>query len=222
MKILTNNVLKLSKRIALFCRLHRFFLFYIQYKLGLYRSQDAFTALLINGECAARSHLGCALFRANNIPARVVLANPDYDFWYEIHYMTEYYLPGYGWVLTEVHKAKTPYQPKYQIILRICYPEDENDTQTDFINKKMKGLERWFWIDNEFVIPYYKDLVEGSRSKMFREKDVFTDKILGEESINLTKGVFHLYEYYLGINLLVDNLKHFKMPTIYNFKQIVN
>ena len=212
--------LRIARRIALFCRFHRYPIFYLQYLRCSYRSQDAFTALLINGECPGRSHLGCALFRANKIPARVVLANRDYPFWYEMHYMTEYYLPDYGWILTEVHKGKTPYETKYQIILRVCHPEDENDTQTDFINKKMKGIEKWFWIENEFVIPYYKDLVEGSRSKMFREKEVFTEKITGEEAINITKNVFHKYEYYLGMNLAGNNLEHFENATYYQFQAI--
>jgi len=187
MKILTNNVLRIARRIALFCRLHRYPVFLLQYIIGSYRSQDAFTTLLINGECPGRSHLGCALFRANKIPARVILANPDYIFWYEMHFMTEYYLPDYGWILTEVHKGITPYEPKNQIILRVCYPEDENNTQDDFIYGKMKGLEKWIWIDNEFVTPYYKDLVEGSKIKMFREKELFTDKAPGEDAVNITK-----------------------------------
>lgn len=220
MRILTNNVLKIAKRIALFCRFHRLPVFIIQYRLGLYRSQDAFTTLLINGECPGRSHLGCALFRANKIPARVVLANRDYNFWYEMHYMTEYYLPDYGWVLTEVHNGKTPYETKNQIILRICFPEDENDTQTDFIYKKMKGLERWLWIDNENIIPYYKDLVEGSRCCMFRENEIVTDKVYGDEAINITKNVFNKYEYYLGMNLSGDNLNHFQNATSFQFEAI--
>jgi hypothetical protein len=220
MRILTNNVLKLARRIAFFCKFHRYSLFLIQYKLGIYRSQDAFKTLLINGECPGRSHLGCALFRANNIPARVVLANRDYEFWYEMHYMTEYYLPEYGWILTDVHKGKSPYETKYQIILRICHPEDENDTQTDYIHKKMKGIERWFWIDNENVKPYYKDLIEGSRCSMFRENEVFTDSISGENAINITKNVFHKYEFYLSIDLDGDNLGHFINATSYQFQAV--
>jgi hypothetical protein len=134
--------------------------------------------------------------------------------------MTEYYLPDYGWVLTEVHSGKTPYETKNQIILRICFPEDENDTQTDFIYKKMKGLERWFWIDNENIIPYYKDLVEGSRSCMFRENEIVSDKVYSDEAINLTKNVFHKYEYYLGMNLTGDNLNHFQNATSFQFEAI--
>jgi hypothetical protein len=220
MRFLTKNILRIARRIALFCRFHRYPIFYLQFLLGSYRSQDAFTALLINGECPGRSHLGVALFRANKIPARVLLANPNYTFWYEMHYMTEYYLPGYGWIPTEVHKGITPYEPKYQIILRVCHPEDENNTQHDFIYKKMKGLERWIWIDNEYVIPYYKDLVEGSKCKMFTEKELFTDKYLVEDAVNITKNVFDKYEYFLGMNLTGNNLGHFENATSYQFLAI--
>jgi hypothetical protein len=219
-RILTNNVLKIAKRIALYCRFHRRWLYILEYRLGLYRSQDAFTTLLLSGECPGKSHLGVALLRANKIPARVLLANRDYQFWYEMHYMTEYYLPNYGWVLTEVHSGKTPYETKKQIILRICYPEDENDTQTDFIYKKMKGLERWLWIDNENIKPYYEDCKNGSKCCMFRENEIVTDKVYGDEAINITKNVFNKYEYYLGMNLTGDNLNHFQNATSFQFEAI--
>ena len=220
MRVLTNNVLRVARRIALFCRLHRYPVFLLQYFMGSYRSQDAFTALLLNGECPGRSHLGCALFRANKIPARVILANPDYTFWYEMHFMTEYYLPDYGWILTEVHKGITPYEPKHQIVLRICYPEDENNTQSDYIYNKMKGLERWIWIDNDFVKPYYKDLAEGSKTKMFRENELFTDNASSEDAVNITKNVFDNYEFYLGMNLIGENLGHFENATEYQLKAL--
>ncbi|MDH7507296.1 MAG: transglutaminase-like domain-containing protein [Candidatus Thermoplasmatota archaeon] len=221
LKMLTNNLLKLAFRIAKFCRWHRYLFFLAQYKLGLYRSQDAFATLLINGECPGRSHLGCALFRANNIPARVVLANRNYPFWYEMHYATEYYCPGYGWILTEVHKGVTPYEPKNQIILRICYPEDENSTQDDFIFPKMKGIERWFWIDNQNIKPYYiKDFTNGSKTRMFNESMIFTDIISGDEAYAITKNVFHQYQKYQGMNLTGENVQHFQNATSYQFDAI--
>jgi hypothetical protein len=221
LKILTNNLIKLASRISKFCRLHRYIFFLIQYVLGTYRSQDAFTTLFRNGECPGRSHLGCALFRANNIPARVILANRDYKFWYEMHYATEYYCPDYGWILTEVHSGITPYEPKNQIILRICYPEDENDTHTDFIYPKMKGLENWFWIYNQNVKPYYdKDFINGSKTTMSIENEIFTDNESTEEAYSITKEVFHQYQYYINMNLTNENLEHFQNATSYQFEAI--
>lgn len=221
MKFLTNDVLKLAQRTVRFCKSHRPILSLVQSWLGSYRSQDAFTTLLINGECPGRSHLGCTLFRANNVPARVILTSPSYNFWYKMYYMAEYYSgQKFGWILTDVHQAKTPHEPKKQIILRICYPEDENDTQTDFIYPKMTGVERWIWIDNEYVKPYYKDCKEGSKTRMFRENEVFAVEMPGEEAYNLTGDLFHKYEYYLNMDLTGQNLEHFQKAVDYQMDAI--
>jgi hypothetical protein len=221
MKLSTDNLLNLACKIANFAKNHRYLLFLIQYRLGIYGPQDAVTTLKRNGECPGRSHLGCALFRANNIPARVVLACPSYKFWYEMHYMIEYYSgQKYGWILTEVHQAKTLYEPKHQIIMRVCYPEDENNTQTDFINPKMTGIERWFWIENHYVKPYYKDLKEGSKTRMINENEIITEKMPGEYAFNVTKEVFNKYEYYLAMDLTGENLIHFQNAVNYQLKAI--
>lgn len=221
LKILTRNLLKLAFRIAKFCRWHRYLFFLLQYTFGTYRSQDAFSTLFRNGECPGRSNLGVALFRANKIPARVILANANYPFWYEMHYATEYYCPGYGWILTEVHGGVTPYEPKKQIVLRICFPEDENDTQTDFLFPKMKGLERWFWIDNQNIKPYYAiDFINGSKTRSLIENDVFTDITSGEEAYTITKEVFHKYQFFQGLNLTNENKMHFENATSFQFEAI--
>ena len=221
MKLTSNDVLSLARNIANFAKNHRYLLFLIQYKLGVYGPQDALTALKINGECPGRSHLGSALFRANNIPARVILACPSYKFWFEMHYMVEYYSgQKYGWILTEVHQAKTPYEPKNQIIMRICYPEDENNTQTDFFHSTMTGMERWVWIENPYIIPYYKDLKEGSRTRMINENEILTEKMPGEYANNLTKEVFNKYEYYLAMDLTGENLINFQNAVNYQLKAI--
>jgi len=225
LKLFTNNnLLKLAEKIAKFCRQHRYILFLLQYYLqGIigYRSQDALTTLFINGECPGRSHLGCALFRANQVPARVLLAMPArYDFWFEMHYMTEYYCPGFNWIPTEVHKGVTPYPPQNQIVLRVCYPIDENNTQTDFLFDKMKGLERWIWINNENVTPYYKDLKEGSKIRAYLENSVTVDLNVANDTIGLTHEVFNKYQYYLSRELEEENLYHFKNATGYIMQAI--
>ncbi len=210
-----NNLLKIANNIAKFSKNHRYLLFLIQYKLQRifqYPSQDALTTLLFNGECPGRSHLGCALFRANGIPARVTLAMPTrYDFWYEMHYATQYYCPGFDWILTEVHTGETPFAPQNQIILRFCYPEDENNTQADYIYKRMKSVERWMWFDNNNITPYYNRLKEGStRIKSFAKNTVNIDLNVANETIDLTKIVYNKYQYLLKANLIGDNLINFE------------
>ena len=220
LKFLTFDVIRLAGKIARFCRNHHYALFYLQFKLGAYRSQDALTTLFLNGECPGRSHLGCALFRANNIPARVLLANPTYSFEFEMHYMTEYYLHNYGWVLTEVHGGKTPHGPENQIILRICYPEDENNTQTDFLFPKMKGIERWVWIDESNVTPYYKNYNEASRIKTTNEKKFVIDSFPADDVLNLTKDSYYKFEYFQGLNLSAENQGYFDNATAYHLDAI--
>jgi hypothetical protein len=208
--------LTVADRIAKFTRNHRYLMFLFQYYFGAYRSQDAYTTLLRNGECPGRSHLGSALFRANGVPARVLMAVPSrYNFWFEMHFMTEYYCPGYDWILTEVHGGKTPYEPKNQIIQRICYPEDEEDTHADYIYSRMDCIEKWFWIENEKVMPYYKDLKEGSKTRGYQECEVITNELVGNDAIQLTEDVFNDYEHYLALTLSGENLIHFNNAVSY-------
>ena len=207
---MNNNLIRFASEIAPFVKEHRYLLFVLQLNLGVFFSQDAITTLLINGENVGRSHLGCALFRANNVPARVLLALPDQTFWTQMHYMLEYYCPDYGWVLIDPTRGKTSYEPRRQVINRVCYPEDEDDTKADYIIPFMDGEERWLWIDNENVYPYYVDCDKGSKSKMFSENEIMTDSFTADYAFFLTRTVFHQYEQYLGKNLTGENLEHFQ------------
>jgi transglutaminase-like putative cysteine protease len=220
-----NNLLKIANNIAKFSKYHRYLFFIVHYKFQRilqYPSQDALTTLLVNGECPGRSHLGCALFRANGIPARVTLSMPTrYDFWYEIHYTTQYYCPGFDWILTEVHAGITPYATQNQIILRFCYPEDENNTQADYISRRMKSLERWMWFDNENIKPYYNNFKEGStRIKSFAENSINIDLNVVNETVNLTKIVFNKYQKFLNTNMTGENLINFDIGQNYIKKAV--
>lgn len=203
-----DNLISFANNISSFIKEHRYFLFFLQLKLGVFFSQDAITTLFINGENVGRSHLACALLRSNNIPARVLLANNDQGFWTQMHYMVEYYCPDYGWVLIDPTKGETPYDTKKQVVNRVCYPEDEEDTKTDYIFPLMKGEERWIWINTENVYPYYVDCDEGSKSQMFNESEITTDSFTADYAFFRTHNVFHQYEKYLKMNLTGENLGH--------------
>jgi len=215
LRSVSNNLIRFASKIAPFIKEHNYLLFVLQLNLGIFFSQDAITTLLINGENVGRSHLGCALFRANNVPARVLLALPDQTFWTQMHYMFEYYCPDYGWILIDPTRGKTPYEPRRQVINRVCYPSDENDTKADYIIPLMNGEERWLWINNENVYPYYVDCEEGSKSKMFSENKITTDSFTADYTFLLTQIVFHQYEHCLGGDLVGENLNHFQKATCY-------
>jgi hypothetical protein len=223
----TTNLLVLAQRFVHYAKWHRLPFYWLQIAFGTLKGQDALTTLLRNGECPGRSHLASAFFRANDIPARVVLATPHYSFWYQMHFMTEFYCPGYGWILAEVHKAVVPYEAKNQIIMRICSPEDEEDTSHDYFFPKMTGVEKWVWIDTESVIPYYhgKDLNEGSKVNMSQEQSLFTDSVTAQFAFSLTEMTLRYYEQYLGSDLSGENLLHlinavaYQKQAILSFKQ---
>ncbi len=216
-----DNMIPYAKNISEFIKEHRYLLFIIQLNLKIFFSQDAITTLFINGENVGRSHLACALLRSYNIPSRVILVNNDQGFWTQMHYMVEYYCPNYGWVLMDSTSGKTPYDANRQIINRICYPSDEDNTKKDYIIPFMKGEERWLWIDNKDIAPYYVDCNEGSKSQMFIESNISTDSLSANYAFVLTKIVFYQYQKFLGGNLNQENQAHFDKAIIYQ-KQGIN
>lgn len=217
----TTNLFTYASRVVHFGKYHHLLYYTWQLVLGTLRGQDALTTLFRNGDCPGRSHLNCALFRAQDVPARVVMATPHYDFWFQMHFMTEVYCPGQGWILAEVHNAVIPYEPKNQIIMRICSSEDEASTGQDYFFPKMTGVERWLWIDNSHVTPYYVDLKEGSRINMFPEHEIMTDHVSAEYAFSLTEMVLQYYEQYLGANLSAENQLHFNNAVSYQKQAIL-
>ena len=218
----SDNLVRYAGKVASFIRNHRFALFVIELHTGLLLSQDARTTLLINGENVGRSHLACALFRDYHVPARVLLANNDQGFWTQMHYMVEYYCPGYGWVLVETTKGVSPYATKHQVINRVCYPTDEDHTKKDYLFRFMTGEEPWFWINSPVVTPYYSDLKNGSsRSQMFTEANTTVDELSANYAFVLTQVVFRQYQRYLGMNLSGENLLYLQNATSYQQQAII-
>ena len=209
------DMISYTKRVSEYIKDHRYLLFVLQLNLGIFFSQDAVTTLFLGGENVGRGHLACALLRNQNIPSRIVLVNNDQGFWTQMHYMVEYYVPEYGWVLIDTTEGKTPYDTGRQIINRICYPEDENETKTDYIFKFMKGEERWIWIDNSNVKPYYVNCKEGSKSQMFIEKKIKICDTLVDGSLVKTSKTFMLYQEFLGKNLTGQNKIFFENGVLF-------
>ena len=218
---LSDNLIRYAHRIGPFLRYHRYFLFAFGYRSGLLLSQDARTTLLIGGENVGRAHMACAFFRIYNVPSRVLLVNNDQGFWTQMHYMAEYYCPGYGWVLVETTFGKSPYATKHQVVNRVCYPQDEEDTKDDYIFPFMKGEERWLWIDTNSVTPYYVDCKKGSKSQMFSEAVALPDQLTADFAFILTKRVFRQYQNFLGMTFTDENLNHFQNAIMYQKDAII-
>jgi len=209
LKGFSTDMIRYADRVASFIKQHRYGLFVLQLQFDTFFSQDALTTLFINGENVGRSHLACALFRAQHVPARVLLALNDQGFWTQMHYMAEYYVPGYGWVLLDPTQGETPYETNHQIILRVCTTDDENNTKPDYIFPYMTGEERWIWSDTLLVEPVYIDCDNASKSQMFHEATTTSSPEHVTEAVQKTKTVYRYYQRYLGMNLTGENLTLF-------------
>jgi hypothetical protein len=207
----TDDLIKLVKRVTKFTFKHRWGLFYLECKLNFWFSQDALTTLLLSGECVGKSHLGCALLRANGVPARVIYGVPANAGWYASHSMVEYYVPGYGWVFSELPQGYITFEPITRLILRISFPWEENDTISYSRSEKVIGLHRWYWISNENITSG----VIGSMMHNTLENEIVTDPDTANETFNFTRTVYKLYEYYTQIDLEGDNLVHFQNAVSY-------
>ncbi len=215
-----DNMLSYAQSVSKFIKNHRYGVFLLQLWTHTFFKQDSMTTLFINGENIGRSHLACALFRTQFVPARVILANNDQGFWTQMHYMVEYYINDYGWVLLDTTKGLTPYPTQRQVINRICSIDDEEDTKRDYIYKFMSGEERWIWISNNNIEPFYYDCDQGSKSQMFTEMTVSLKPFALDYAFFRTQNMFHQYEQFLGMDLSsfhqqhVDNALHYQKDAI--------
>ncbi|MGD8451688.1 MAG: transglutaminase family protein [Phycisphaerae bacterium] len=87
---------------------------------------DAVQALDKRGSCTSCANLVAALFRANNIPARVLAGYGTWAGPHQTHYIVEVYVPEYGWYPIESTKLHAPWQPYQQVQVSIVRPEYED------------------------------------------------------------------------------------------------
>jgi hypothetical protein len=201
------NVIKLADNIVRFTVFHKPIWSFINVfilKIGT-GAQDALNALYFGSVCTGAANLGTALFRANGVPAKDLIVMPTVNSWLQMHFISEYYCPGYGWVLAETSFIITPHQSKNNIILRVNYPEDEN-----IAGEQHYGVEQWDWIDPK--IPVWVSTVpwfEESGSRAWIETELVTDEQSANLAFNVTQEVYELHTRYLGVNLIGDSLTHF-------------
>jgi len=205
-----DNLTKIAEKIASFTHNHRKYL--ISYKIPMLHFQDAVWSYLFGGVCTGRANLGTALFRANGIPARQLAVMPTWskDMWFDMHYISQYYSPGYGWVLVETSLGITPYEPKNNVIIRVNYPQDENNAGNWHSSTGTGGVEYWFWTNNEKI--YFSYI--GPARRAWVENEVFTNSKNASNAFNLTKEVYGLHTKYFGVNLSGSNNKYYLNATL--------
>jgi hypothetical protein len=194
LKGFNTNILKIARRIS------NFTFGKIEYLGG--GLQDAFNTLRNKqGVCTGKANLGTALFRASGIPAKDLIVMPTNNVWFYMHFISEYYCSYKGWILVETTMGRTPFRQKHDIILRINYPEDENNAGVD-------GSELYYWIDSKNV-DIAMDPLNGSGSRAWIENNIMIDKSTANLTFNLTQEVYSLHTKYIGMDLNETNTLHY-------------
>lgn len=193
---LSNNLLKIARQISNFTHEK------IDYSGG--GLQDALTTLRTKqGVCTGKANLGTALFRALGIPAKDLVVMPTMNSTFAMHFISEYYCSYYGWLLVETTLGWNPWQPKHDIILRINYPEDENNAGN------YGGVEQWHWSDINENVQIYMDIENGSGSRAWVENNIMSDTSMANLTFNLTQDVYKMYTKYFGMDLNETNTQHY-------------
>ena len=186
----TTNLIKLADDICEFCYNIPWWTSWPPPHLPL--SFDAIHALKWANSCTGHAHAGAALFRANGIPARVLLDIPlnFSNLSSDQHWIIEYFIPDYGWVKMETSTGENPFRLSNQIITFICNPEHEFPV---FYPWGHEGL--WHTSDPELILNWGRahngHVVNGITNSM--------DTV--ELASSLTNSVFHYYTSYWSIHL---------------------
>jgi len=177
---------------------------------------DAISGLLFGGMCTTKATLGVALLRAVGIPSRVLVVNPLFyrvlkkTEWIDsMHYIIEFYVPSYGWV--RLNPGKAPYQTKNDIILRVVYPEDENEAGNGL--SYYGGMLPWFWFSDEnIILDFPEDLYTDYKRPKSSGVPIASREILKKIKLDkkISKDVFNVannsWKNYLDVFKNNDNL----------------
>ena len=149
---------------------------------------DAAYALQWGAACTGCANAAAALLRANGIPARVLLNVPVVAPSF-MHYIIDYYVPGYGWVRMESIGGINPMPPQDHLVVRACNPGDEfplwqpYGVEGDW-HSSDSAFGGWFFGHEAFAVLTLSDSSEQV-----------------DYAIALTDWVFGYYSAYSGIRL---------------------
>jgi len=157
-------------------------------------SFDAVYALNWGSSCTGRAHAGAALFRALGIPARPLLVMPTWaQFWYDMHWIIEIYVPRYGWVMMETTLGQFPCYPHENIVVLACYPEDE------FPLFYPSGIEGHWHTSDPTLGMFNPQWGRAHRVLPYADLAASAERV--EYARALTDSVFQLYSQLWGVRL---------------------
>jgi transglutaminase-like putative cysteine protease len=155
---------------------------------------DAYYALNWGSSCTGHAHAGAAFFRANGVPARSLLVMP---LWYtqtfDMHWIVDYYVPGYGWINVETTHGQHPAPSQDAIVIMACNPEDEFPVfYPDAIEGPWHTSDPALGVRNPRWGGAHTDFSEANFSASARDAEV---------AVSLTQDVFSAHVDAWGLNL---------------------
>jgi hypothetical protein len=169
--------------------------------------EDALSVHFIGGTCIGQANLAAALFRSASIPSKILIAEPNGVFPNVYHAINEYYVPNYGWIRTDQSKATNLYPYKERMILRVCYPDDENNA-----GNRLKKFGGTILLES---IKHDKIFGEAARGRMYPDENNITlDLNQANDIFNLTQDVWELFTKYAGRDLGTKNNDYIFNATI--------
>ena len=180
----TTNLIKLAQDICTFCHNIPWQFPHTPYAF------DAVYALKWGNSCTGKAHAATALLRANGVPARPllnILAGTVTD----MHWIVDYYVPGYGWVRMESASGVNPMAPQDEIVVRVCNPGDEFPVWYPW------GIDaEWHTSDTALEVPGW-----GGAHYAYAELTIRDSSERVDYAIALTDSVYDYYASYWGIRL---------------------
>jgi hypothetical protein len=169
---------------------------------------SAIYALKWGNSCTGHAHAGAALFRANGVPSRVLLnILTDYPSPMDMHWVIDYYIPGYNWHKMETSQGIDLLSPERVVVVMVCEPEAENPLFYP------NGIDSyWYSSDPAVGIPQWGEghLSESGPGYRLPENDI-------EELYSLSLSVWELFVDARGIHL--SDTHQNNLDTAYAFQQ---
>jgi len=91
-----------------------------------FKTLDASAGLASGGSCTNHSNLAAALLRAHGIPARTVAHMPTWGGLMYEHWLTEYFIPGEGWIAMDTSLGRMFPDRRTRVVLNIANATDED------------------------------------------------------------------------------------------------
>ena len=120
---------------------------------------DAVSGLTERTGCCGQANLAAALFRSRGVPARILAGYPAWSGALATHYVVEYYVPGFGWVLYDSASGLDRAHPCLNILVSVVAIADDNGSK-----KRAVVTGQWFW----FGVPAHSVIeIEGDMAMLF-------------------------------------------------------